>query len=38
VGTTSFGAAEIDGFDCFHPSIAGQNLMAEKAWNANPRR
>jgi lysophospholipase L1-like esterase len=38
VGTTSFGAPEIDGFDCFHPSIAGQNLLAEKAWNANPRR
>lgn len=38
VGTTSFGAADINGGDCFHPSIAGQNLLSGKAWDGNPRR
>jgi lysophospholipase L1-like esterase len=38
VGTTSFGEAEINGGDCFHPSVAGQNLLSAKAWDGNPRR
>jgi hypothetical protein len=37
VGTTPFGANEINGGDCFHPSILGQNLVSEKAWSSNPR-
>jgi hypothetical protein len=37
VGTTAFGAEEINGGDCFHPSIAGQDLLSEVAWTGNPR-
>lgn len=35
-GTTSFGANEIDGGDCFHPSVAGQNVISERMWLNNP--
>lgn len=38
VGTTGFQAADINGGDCFHPSIAGQNLLSGKVWDGNPRR
>jgi lysophospholipase L1-like esterase len=38
VGTYSFGPNDINGGDCFHPSRAGQNLLAELAWTANPHR
>jgi lysophospholipase L1-like esterase len=38
VGTTSFGADQINGGDCFHPSIAGQNLLSTVVWDGNPRR
>jgi lysophospholipase L1-like esterase len=38
VGTTSFGANEINGGDCFHPSLAGQALISQGAWNGNPRQ
>lgn len=38
VGTTSFGAPQINGGDCFHPSVAGQNLLSETTWQGNPRR
>ena len=37
-GTTPFGANEIDGGDCFHPSLQGQNLVATVAWAGNPDR
>ena len=35
-GTTSFGANEIDGGDCFHPSVSGQNLLSDVMWSNNP--
>jgi len=37
VGTTSFGAAEINGGDCFHPSVFGQSTLGSAAWFSNPR-
>ncbi len=37
-GTTPFGKDDIDGGDCFHPSIQGQNLVATVAWAGNPDR
>jgi lysophospholipase L1-like esterase len=37
IGTTSFGANEINGGDCFHPSPAGQALISAGAWFSNPR-
>jgi hypothetical protein len=38
VGTFHFGAGDIDGGDCFHPSILGQNTAADLAWTNNPDR
>ena len=38
VGTTSFGANEINGGDCFHPSLQGQRSIATGAWASNPRK
>ena len=38
IGTTSFGAAELNGGDCFHPSLEGQRLIATGAWSTNPRQ
>lgn len=38
VGTFTFGAFDIDGGDCFHPSIAGQNAAASLVWAGNPDR
>jgi lysophospholipase L1-like esterase len=38
IGTFSFGADDIDGGDCFHPSIAGQNMAADLSWQGNPDR
>ena len=35
-GTTSFGADEIDGGDCFHPSVSGQNIVSDRMWLNNP--
>ncbi|WP_020409953.1 SGNH/GDSL hydrolase family protein [Hahella ganghwensis] len=35
-GTYVFGPDDIDGGDCFHPSIRGQNLVADILWNSNP--
>jgi len=32
VGTYSFQTSEINGGDCFHPSIAGQNKVSEVVW------
>jgi lysophospholipase L1-like esterase len=37
VGTTSFGANEINGGDCFHPSVSGQSILSAGAWFSNPR-
>ncbi len=37
IGTTAFGANEINGGDCFHPSVFGQSLLSSGAWNSNPR-
>lgn len=36
VGTYQFSAADIDGGDCFHPSLQGQSTIAVKASGANP--
>jgi lysophospholipase L1-like esterase len=37
-GTFSFGEDHINGGDCFHPSILGQNLVAQVAWSSNVDR
>lgn len=37
IGTTPFGANEINGGDCFHPSLSGQSQLAAGAWFSNPR-
>lgn len=36
VGTATFEPDDIDGGDCFHPSVAGQNKIALGAWTNNP--
>ncbi len=36
-GTTSFDAGEINGGDCFHPNPDGQELVADRAWEADTR-
>lgn len=38
VGNYAFAPAEINGGDCFHPSISGQNKLSEILWNNNPFR
>lgn len=35
-GTFQFGKDDIDGGDCFHPSIQGQNAVADLMWSGNP--
>ncbi|TQV70226.1 SGNH/GDSL hydrolase family protein [Exilibacterium tricleocarpae] len=35
-GTFQFNKDDIDGGDCFHPSVQGQNTIADLMWNANP--
>jgi lysophospholipase L1-like esterase len=37
IGTTSFGPDQINGGDCFHPSLSGQRELAAGAWFSNPR-
>ena len=37
IGTTAFGPNEINGGDCFHPSLSGQGQLAAGAWFSNPR-
>lgn len=37
-GTTPFGAKDINGGDCFHPSVQGQNKIADMMWLNNPQR
>lgn len=34
-GTFQFGAADIDGGDCFHPSVLAQNKIADFEWAGN---
>lgn len=36
IGTYSFGKADINGFDCFHPSVLGQSKIACTAWSSHP--
>ncbi len=36
VGSYGFAPAEINGGDCFHPSISGQNKLSEVLWGNNP--
>jgi hypothetical protein len=36
VGTYAFGASDINGGDCFHPSISGQNELSRIIWQNNP--
>jgi len=35
-GTFRFGKNDIDGGDCFHPSLRGQNTVADLMWAGNP--
>jgi len=35
IGTLAFGKNDINGGDCFHPSVSGQNRIANFMWNAN---
>lgn len=35
-GTFQFSKDDIDGGDCFHPSIQGQNAVADLLWSGNP--
>jgi hypothetical protein len=36
VGAYRFSTTEINGGDCFHPSIAGQNKLSEIIWGNDP--
>jgi hypothetical protein len=36
VGNYSFSASEINGGDCFHPSLTGQTRLAEVIWGNDP--
>jgi hypothetical protein len=36
MGTYIFGASDINGTDCFHPSTRAQNRLACAAWATNP--
>jgi len=38
IGTFSFGKNDINGGDCFHPSVSGQNRVANFMWQANTDR
>jgi len=38
VGSYSFQPGDINGGDCFHPSIQGQNKLSEVIWNRNPHK
>jgi lysophospholipase L1-like esterase len=33
---TEFLPSEVSGFDCFHPSAAGQKRLSGESWNAGP--
>lgn len=36
VGTYAFTTNDMNGGDCFHPSVAGQNKLSEILWGNNP--
>src|SRR5690606_1939896 len=36
IGTYRFGAADINGVDCFHPNVDGQKKTACLAWAKGP--
>jgi lysophospholipase L1-like esterase len=38
VGSYQFAPSEINGGDCFHPSISGQNKLSDVIWNNDPNR
>jgi lysophospholipase L1-like esterase len=38
VGSYSFQPGDINGGDCFHPSIQGQNRLSEVIWSRNPNK
>lgn len=38
VANYGFSPGEINGGDCFHPSLSGQNKLSEILWNNNPFR
>jgi lysophospholipase L1-like esterase len=38
LGNFAWGPDEINGSDCFHPSLAGQNEIAERMWWNSPKR
>jgi lysophospholipase L1-like esterase len=38
IGTLSLSAELLNGGDCFHPSLAGQNRIAELLWQRSPKR
>jgi hypothetical protein len=38
VGSYGFEPDDINGGDCFHPSILGQNKLSEIIWNKNPHK
>lgn len=38
VGSYRFQPADINGGDCFHPSIQGQSKLSEIIWSKNPHR
>ena len=38
VGSYSFQPGDINGGDCFHPSIPGQNTLSTVLWNRNPHK
>jgi hypothetical protein len=38
IGTSTFDPNDVNGGDCFHPSLRGQNRIAETAWRNDPRR
>ncbi|USD20416.1 SGNH/GDSL hydrolase family protein [Microbulbifer variabilis] len=35
-GTFQFGKDDVGGGDCFHPSVQGQNIVADIFWQGNP--
>lgn len=35
MGDTQFEWQHVSGVDCFHPSVAGQNLLSEKTWESD---
>ena len=38
VGSYNFQPGDINGGDCFHPSIPGQNTLSTVLWNRNPHK